>query len=283
MSRNNFDLDLAYQQAIIFTKNHYENFPVISYFIKKELRKDVAIIYWFARTADDIADEGSFSESERMEKLTQFEMRFNQLLLGEYETHLEAALHNTIINRKLSSDNFLKLLSAFKQDVFKSEYKDFNEVLDYCLRSANPVGRLILELHNYHDEKLFQLSDKICTALQLTNFYQDTKRDFANGRIYYPIDEMKLFNIKKEDFVNHNNSDNFKKLIKFNVDRCYELFNSGEELLKYLKGNLKIEISWTIFGGKEILNKIIKNDFNVLVHRPVLNKFDYLRLLLKSL
>ncbi len=274
-------LNSAYNSALKFAKSHYENFPVVSFLIKKNLRKHIAIIYWFARTADDIADEGDMDPVHRISKLENFELRLKELINGNFTNDFEYALHNTIIKKKLNPAHFYNLLKAFKQDVVKTRYENFGELLNYCNHSANPVGRLVLELHDIRDERLFLLSDKICTALQLTNFYQDVSNDIEKGRIYFPTDEMKLFSVSEKEFEKKEFSVNLQQLVKHQVSRAENLFYEGEELLNFLSGRLKLEIKWTIFGGLAILNKIKNNDFNIF-KRPVLTKTDFLKLLLKS-
>jgi squalene synthase HpnC len=277
-----YNLDTAYSDVISFAKKHYENFPVVSFLIPKELRKHVAVIYWFARTADDLSDEGKHPEEERLNKLDEFEYRFSLLLKDNYETSFEAALSHTITSKNLSSKHFYNLLSAFKQDVKKKRYSNYGEILNYCERSANPVGRLILELFNIKDEKAALYSDKICTALQLTNFYQDAKIDYQKGRIYLPYDEMKSFGVNVTMFEKSENNINLKKLLMFNIDRTKDLYKEGRNLLAYLHGRLKFEIKWTIFGGELILRKIEKIDYDVLNERPVLTKLEALSTLLKT-
>jgi len=273
----------SYKKAMEFAKAHYENFPVISFLIPREIRKDVAIIYWFARTADDLADEGDFSEEERLESLNKFENRLTNSLNGEYEDEFDFALAETVISRKLSRENFYSLLKAFKQDVVKKRYASFSEVKEYCRNSANPVGRLILELFDIRNEEASQYSDNICTALQLTNFYQDVKIDYKKGRIYFPIDEMGKFGVTENMFRMSENTFNLQQLVEFNVSRTRELFHSGRQLFKHLSGRLRVEITWTVFGGEAILDKIEKNNYYVMDKRPKLNKLDFIRLFLNSI
>ena len=159
------NLKKGYREAYDLAKMHYENFPVISLLLPLKLKKEVAIVYWFARTADDFADEGDMEQSIRLKNLNSLENRLTYLLYNETESNLEMALRNTIISNNLTTDNFFKLLKAFKQDVTKNRYANFDEVLEYCTCSANPVGRIMLELINIRDEKAFYYSDKICTAL----------------------------------------------------------------------------------------------------------------------
>ncbi len=283
MKESSGNIEAAYETAVKFAQAHYENFPVVSFLIPKHLQKHVAIIYWFARTADDFADEGNFSEDERIKKLDEFENRLTQLLNGNPDNNFEVALKNSIEERKLSPEHFYNLLKAFKQDVTKKQYENYNELLCYCENSANPVGRLILELFDIRDENAFLLSDKICTALQLTNFYQDVSIDWEKGRIYIPRDELKKYKVGKIVFELKENNLNFKLVLEANVKRTEKLFSEGRGLLKYLKGRLKREIAWTILGGEKILNKIKRIDYDVLNRRPELTKFDLSFLFISSL
>jgi squalene synthase HpnC len=275
------DNNRAYDLALTFARTHYENFPVVSFLIPKELRKHVAIIYWFARTADDIADEGTLPEEERLKRLNDFEEIFNNLRKGTCNTDYEYALYQTIKEKELNPEHFLALLKAFKQDVLKKRYNNYDELLDYCRNSANPVGRLILELHNIRDEEANIWSDKICTALQIANFLQDVGPDYEKGRIYLPEDELYRAGISKKMFEEREINLNFKRLIEFNVDRTQKLFDEGKNLIKFLHGRLKLEIKWTILGGEAILGKIRNNNYNVFI-RPSLSKTDFIRLFIKS-
>ena len=272
----------AYKSALDFAKMHYENFPVVSLLIPKKLRKHVAIIYWFARTADDFADEGNFSGDERLQRLNELENSLTELIKGKFKSPFEEALYQTIKQKNLTPQLFFDLLNAFKQDVVKKHYNNFNEVLDYCNRSANPVGRLILELYDVRNEEAFNYSDKICTALQLTNFYQDIEIDYEKGRIYFPQDEMKQFEVTENIFAMKENNVNLKKLLRHNIDRTQKMFDEGKNLFKLLNGRLKFEIKWTILGGETILNKIKKNDYNIFNSRPKLTKTDFGALFIKS-
>jgi len=273
----------AYSKSLKFAKSHYENFPVVSFLIPKNLRKHVAIIYWFARTADDYADEGNFSKGERLEKLNNFEYRMKQLIIGKTESDYEIALANTIIEKNLTAENFYNLIKAFRQDVIKNRYENFDEVIDYCKHSANPVGRLILELFNIRSEEAINHSDKICTALQLTNFLQDVSIDYKKGRVYLPKDEMEMFQITEKLFEGKENNHKLKQLVKHNVDRAQNLLDEGKKLFSILSGRLKVEIIWTVAGGEEILDQIRKNGYNVLNNRPELSKMRMISLFLKSL
>jgi squalene synthase HpnC len=264
-------------------KKHYENFPVASFLIPKYYRKDIAIVYWFARTADDMADEGNEEPGKRLDELNKFENEFQKSLKNESENFYFNQLSKTITDKTLSIQNFIDLISAFKQDVIKTEYKNYDEVLDYCKRSANPVGRILLELFNIKKQQAIIYSDNICTALQLTNFYQDTLIDLEKGRNYYAQDEMKMFEVTKKMLGLKENNPNIKALVKHNLERTQLLFHEGKNLLKYLNGRFKVEIKWTIAGGEKILEMIRKNDYDVFTKRPKLEKFDFIKLLVKSI
>lgn len=276
------ELDLTYQKARELAESHYENFPVVSFLIPKHLRNDVAIIYWFARTADNIADEGSSGISERLDLLDEFEKSFLDSVSGKIDCEFAHALSVTIHKRSLSINLFTDLISAFRQDITKKRYDNFSELLNYCRRSANPVGRLLLELFEVRKKEAFLCSDKICTALQLTNFFQDTYRDYKKGRIYFPLDELQHYEIPENQFEKRKINDNFKELVKHNVDRTALLFEEGKPLYYYLTGRLKLEIKWTVKGGEEILNKIRKNGYDVLNYRPVLSRKDFIRIFMAS-
>jgi len=275
-------LDNAYSQSIIFTKSHYENFPVVSLFIPKEFRKHIAVVYQFARQADDLADEGNLDKQIRLKNLEEFETKLTQCLSGKFEGEFWVALYNTIQSKNLTSQHFYDLLSAFKQDVVKKRYETYDELLDYCKRSANPVGRIILELFGIIDQKAFQYSDSVCTALQITNFLQDVSVDLLKDRIYIPKVEWQKFDVDEKVFEFKKNNTNFKSLIKIQVEKTRAFFSEGWKLIPFLDKRIKKQIIMTILGGEKILSKIEKNGYNVLDNRPTLSKIDYMKIFLKA-
>lgn len=276
------NLDQKYDEVQRIASEHYENFPVVSLFIPKQLRKHIAVVYVFARQADDIADEGELSPEQRIICLDDYEGKLKSALEGDYHDDFWCALHLTIKEMKLTSDNFFKLIRAFKQDISKNRYSNFNEILDYCSCSANPVGRIILEIFDIRDEQLNSYSDHICTALQLTNFYQDVSIDYIKGRIYIPVDELNSFNVSEKDFELKRISSNFKSLIEYQVNRANDFFNEGKNLIQYLPIPLRYEIKWTVLGGQKILKKIRNIDYDVLNQRPILSKTNYIFLMIQA-
>jgi phytoene synthase len=192
-------------------------------------------------------------------------------------------LHETIRRLDLPVGLFTDLLSAFKQDVVKRRYADFSEVLDYCRRSANPVGRLVLLLHRVRSEELHQLADKICTGLQLANFWQDVGIDLEKDRIYLPEDERAKYAVTEEALFARRCDGAYRQLLQFQVARTQEIFNRGEVLTGKLHGLLRVEIRLTWLGGTKILRKIEALDYDTLNHRPTLGKGDMAMLFLKAL
>ncbi|MCB9259294.1 MAG: squalene synthase HpnC [Ignavibacteriales bacterium] len=277
------EYEALYNKAIQFTQSHYENFPVLSFFIAKHLRKHVAVIYQFARQADDLADEGNDSKEKRLVNLSDYEDSLTAALNGNYKSDFWKVLHLTVTSQNLTPKYFYDLLDAFKQDVVKNKYSNYEELLDYCRRSANPVGRLILELNNIKDEKANFSSDFVCTALQLTNFYQDVSVDILKDRIYIPEKELNKFSITEDEINNKKFSNEFKELIKFQTKRAGNLFLQGRNLLKFLPLRLKFQILVTIKGGESILKKIKKLNYNILENRPTLSKMDFIKIFLQAM
>lgn len=282
---------LSVEDAFAFcqrlTQSHYENFPVGSLLVPKPLRKHVYSIYAFARTADDFADEGyetgELTESERLAALDDWQQKLEQSFAGKADHPIFIALAETIKELDLPIQLFSDLLSAFKQDVVKRRYANFDEVLDYCTRSANPVGRLILLLFGYRDERLHRLSDDICTALQLANFWQDVSVDICKDRVYLPLDDMDRFGVTVEDLREARFSPQFAELLKFQVERTWELFRRGRELPELVSGRLKYELRLTWFGGTNILKQIEALHFDTLNQRPTNSTLDKVRLLARTL
>ncbi|MCX8057198.1 MAG: squalene synthase HpnC [Ignavibacteria bacterium] len=283
---NNQSLESSYQFCLNLAKKHYENFPVASILIPKEKRKFVAAVYAFARIADDIADEGNLSNEFKVTQLIKYKDIFvNKIITTEYP-YLEA-VYDTIQKNNLTEKNFINLIEAFIQDNQINKYKTFSEIFEYCSKSANPIGRILLELFDIRDNQALTHSDEICTALQLTNFYQDLSIDINRNRFYIAEEILNKFELTFDDLINFNQTkiinENFKWMMKYLLDVNYKLFQSGENLLKYLSGLFKFEIKLTINGGREILNKIKLVEYNTFLIRPTLKKFDWIKIILRGL
>ena len=279
------DLELTnlYNKAIEFTNSHYENFPVLSFFIPKDLRKYIAVVYQFARSADDIADEGLNSNEEKLTLLSNYENELNNSFKQIFKNEFWMVFYDTVTSKKLTHENFNNLIKAFKQDLVKTRYNNFTELFEYCKNSADPVGRIVLEIYDIRDKNALRFSDLICSALQLANFYQDVKIDFEKGRIYIPKNEMEKFGINKDNFLHSANTKNFQELMKFQIERTKGMFKEGRNLLKFLPFRLRLQILVTIKGGETILTKIEKIEYDVLNNRPKLNKFDMIKIFTSSI
>jgi len=215
--------------------------------------------------------------------LENYKNKLINTLEENYEDDFWMALGNTIKSMRLTPEYFFNLLSAFEQDVTVTRYKTFDDLLNYCERSANPVGRLILELFEIRDEKVMEYSDAVCTALQLTNFYQDISIDYSKNRIYLPLNEMKKFGVSENIFELKKNNANFKQLLKYHIEKTKELFNKGKNILNYLPGILRLQIKLTILGGERILEKIEELDYDTLNYRPILSKKDLVNLFFRAI
>ncbi|WP_309399922.1 squalene synthase HpnC [Cerasicoccus maritimus] len=282
----------SYRRCLELTRSHYENFPVAR-LVPKRIQPYVAAVYAFARYADDLADEGwgepgAPTPEERVEQLHAYEGELLAAIDGKPlkpETEwIFIAVADTIARTGAPADLFTDLLSAFKQDCIKLRYETFVDVLDYCRRSANPVGRLVLILHNHIDEQLFEWSDNICTALQLANFWQDVGVDIRkDGRIYIPEEDWEEYGVTEEMFQAETTSPELRECIKFQVKKAQVLFDEGKPLAKELPFPLSLEIRLTWLGGVTILKKIKQLDYNTLQQRPKIQKSDKLALLARAL
>jgi phytoene synthase len=263
--------------------DHYENFPVASILMPKRLRKPVAAIYHFARAADDIADEGECSSEERLQQLNDFRDELHHIAAGE--TPLLPLFQHLAIEfeqHALPIQPMHDLLNAFSQDVVKKRYANYEELLDYCRRSANPVGTLLLHLYEEVTPVNLAYSDAICSSLQLINFWQDIAKDIAIGRIYLPQDEMARFGITEDQIVQGRCNDMWRALMKFQIERARELMLYGKPLGTILTGRIGLEMRMIIQGGLRILDKIAAADYDVFNKRPVLRPFDWVIMLAKS-
>ena len=268
-------LQNAYAECLQIAQSHYENFPVASRLLPKHLRRPISVIYAFARRADDFADEGDFSDEERIAALNDFSEKLDLIEEGKDVADTTfIALADVIKQHQLPISLFHDLLTAFKMDVTKERYANFGEVMEYCRYSANPVGRLLLYLNKETSTQSLGYSDAICSALQLTNFLQDISQDLEeSNRIYIPQDEMEKYGVSEEDILNKNTNDASRKLIAFQIARTARLMQSGAQLGKVLKGRMGLELRMTIMGGSRILYKL-NQQYDDVFSRPRLSKWD---------
>ena len=271
----------AYAFCAELASSHYENFPVASRLLSKRLRRHVAVLYAFARIADDFSDEPEY-EGVRRERLLDWRAQLNAVGKEPPRHPVFLAMGATLKELDLPIQPFDDLLSAFLQDVEKSRYATFDEVLDYCRRSANPVGRIVLMIHGYRDPELFRYSDAICTALQLANFWQDLGVDLKKDRIYIPEEDFKTYGYSESDLRMGVVNERFIGLMKFQVRRAGSLFEQGRPLPDKLSWPLSWEIRLTWRGGREVLRKIRKLNFDTLTKRPALTKWDWIPLFARS-
>lgn len=277
-------LQAAYQHCLQITRGHYENFPVASWFLPKHLRQPISVIYAFARTADDIADEGDMNAEQRLAKLEHYEQQLANIQSGNsVEDPIFMALADVIKHYALPVHLFHDLLSAFKQDVTKKRYANFGEVMDYCKVSANPVGRLLLHLYGETDPKHLAMSDAICSALQLINFYQDLHQDIdENDRIYLPDDEMAQYHVTADHLRHQTNDANLQALMRVQLDRAMKLMKAGAPLGNILKGRIGFELRMVILGGTYIAQQLVDHPAHLFA-RPRLTKPDLARIAFKAL
>jgi len=270
--------------------DHYENFPVASILLPASIRADVVRLYRFARAADDIADEGDQTPVQRKAALAQY----RQALVDVSENpELETVglpeldliflpLGKTIRKHDLPLTPFTDLLSAFEQDTQVQRYATEAQLLDYCRRSANPVGRLMLHLFKQTDAQSMAESDSICTALQRINFLQDVAIDWTKNRIYIPQEALESAKVTVQHISEGRSDSHWQDLMGAQVQLCRDLMKHGEPLGRRLSGRIGLEIRLIIAGGTRILEKMESVQFDVFNHRPKLNKLDWIRLLRRA-
>jgi len=255
---------------------HYENFPVASWLLPRPLRPAVAAIYRFARTADDFADEGDVPAAERLAQLDAYRADLGRIAAGrEPDSPVLARLAPVIAAHALPLQPFHDLLEAFSQDVVKQRYASFDEVLDYCRRSANPVGVLMLHLFDAAGGDNVRRSHAICTGLQLANFWQDVAVDWAKGRLYLPQDDLARFGVNEAQIAAGRVDDAWRRAMAFQVARTRALLQSGAPLAHALPGRIGWELRLVVQGGLRILERIDRAGGDVFRHRPVLRAPDW--------
>jgi len=260
--------------------DHYENFPVASILLPRHLRHAVEVIYNFARQADDFADEGNATDTQRLSSIYEFRAELN--LIAEDKTPrtgLFRDLAEVIHQHQLPQQLFHDLLDAFSQDVIKKTYDNFSELQNYCGRSANPIGALLLHLYGAATPQNLAYSNAICSALQLINFWQDVEKDFAIGRIYLPQDDMTRFHVSISHIAKQRVDAAWQQLMQFQVQRARDMMSSGAPLGNILTGRIGLEMRMIIAGGNRILDKLEAAQYDMYRKRPVLRPLDWLSMI----
>ncbi len=271
----------AYARCLRIAQSHYENFPVASRLLPKPVRPHIAAIYAFARIADDFADEGDRRPDARLSLLDDWQQRLDLAAAGRPGSDdgsdaaaIFIALSDTMRMFSLEPELFSDLLSAFRQDVIVNRYADWDELMDYCRRSANPVGRLVLRVNGYRSAELDAHSDAVCTALQLVNFWQDLERDMRKGRLYVPLTLVREAGAEVEDLRRGRFTPAWATALGRSGTRTKELFFEGRGVADAVRGRLRYELRATWLGGMRILRRLEAVDYNVFARRPTLGLAD---------
>ena len=268
-SQNNPSLQQARAYCKNLAKSHYENFTVGSWLLPKIKRDHIWAIYAFARFVDDLGDE---STGDRLRLLDAWEAELERCYTSQPRHPITVALQNTIASFEIPRTPFLKLIEANRMDQRISRFPTYSDLLLYCAHSANPVGHLVLYVFGYRDARRQALANHTCTALQLTNFWQDIKRDYDMNRIYIPGKDMNRFGVSESDLGRDKSNPAFQHLMAFQVERTRKLFHRGLALLDTLDGKFKLDVALFSLGGMRILDAIKAQDYDTLTKRPVLSK-----------
>ena len=297
-SENGWALSESDAYCASLTKSHYENFTVGSWLLPKEMLKHIYALYSYCRSVDDIGDEDlqesigdlcschpdDNSSTDQLHQVEDLEISRRLCLLDQWESKLKScysgtpqhpvfvSLQRTIDEFNLPIDPFLKLIEANRMDQYTHRYSTYEQLLDYCDHSANPVGRLFLGIFGYRDVELNELSDAICTALQLTNFWQDVSRDYLRDRIYIPREDWNRFGCNENDFAPGAPSKNYRDMMRFQSARTMELYKRGSILADRLDGRVKLDVALFSKGGIAVLETIKRQHYDVFTKRPILAK-----------
>ncbi len=278
----------AVEDTLAYTQQHYENFPVASFVLPRNLRHPISLIYTFARQADDFADEGEHKPEKRLAMLQGFRSQLDLIQNNQpIKSRFFSDFQDMVVKYSLPLTPFYDLLDAFSQDVTKTRYANFYELLDYCRRSANPIGALLLHLFGKATHENLIYSNKVCTALQLINFYQDVAIDFddslSKSRIYLCQDEMEQFGVTEAQIASHHVNSHWEKFMLFNIDRAEAMLKEGKPLEHILPGRIGLEMRMIIGGGEQVLYKLRSVQGDIFRHRPTLQAWDWPLILLKAL
>ena len=283
-------LTRAYGRCVAIARAHSENFPVASGLLPAVMRPHIAAVYAFARQADDFADEGERTERERLLLLEDWTHRLHRIPEGESAADSDddrdlifAALGHTIRSHDLPVELFDDLLSAFRQDVTVHRYRTWQQLLDYCRRSASPVGRLVLRIAGHHDSVSAQEADHVCSGLQIANFLQDFARDWRHGRLYIPEEIYAAHGAREAELGQPHLGPPWREAISDVAHRARDLFAQGSGVCDAVHGRLRYELRATWLGGTRILDRLEWTGYDPVEHRPTLGAADYLPILWQML
>ncbi len=263
-------------------RSHYENFTVVSGFLPRELRTHMFNVYAYCRWSDDLGDEIP-DPVLAVQALEWWRLELDACYRGEARHPVFVALKETIDRFEIPSDPFHHLLDAFVQDQTIKRFTTYKDVMHYCARSADPVGRLVLYLFGYSDAERQRLSDQTCTALQLANFWQDVTVDWEKGRVYLPLEDMERFGVQQSQIAERRFDTNFRELMRFEVERARQLFGQGLPLIHMVPRRLRLDLELFTRGGEAILTLIERQGYDVLTSRPSLSKAQKLSLMARRL
>jgi squalene synthase HpnC len=264
-------LEEARQYCAHLAHTRYENFSVASWFLPRRLRQHFFNLYAYCRISDDLGDEVGDTAAS-LELLDQWQRELDACYDGSPRHPVFVALAETVRQFDIPKHEFSDLLIAFRQDQTVTRFETFDDVLAYCHYSANPVGHLVLYLCGYRDAERQRLSDYTCTALQLANFWQDVSVDYAKGRVYLPLEDLRRFHVDETEIAQNQNTHAFRAMMKFEVERARDWFRQGLPLVGRVDRELAIDLDLFSRGGLEILNAIEQQDFAVLGNRPAISK-----------
>lgn len=270
----------AYAHCRRVTLGRYENFTVASWFLPRELRPHMYALYAYCRGVDDIGDQ---ADGDRLALLEDWERELLSCYSGEPSDVRFIALRQTIGDHRIPAEPFLRLIEANRRDQRIRRYGTFEQLLEYCSYSANPVGELVLYLFGYQDDERRRLSDATCTALQLANFWQDLSRDLDAGRVYLPLEDMERFGYSETDLLSRRHNEPFRRLLAFQVKRTKEYFREGLDLIPLVPGRLRLDLRLFSLGGLAILDEIERCDYRVLTERPTIARIRRASLVMRGL
>jgi squalene synthase HpnC len=262
-------VDEAFAHCRKIALGHYENFPVVSWLLPRDLRPHIYSIYAYCRGVDDLGDE---ADGDRLALLNDWEAQLDRCYAGTPYDIRFIALQETIRIFDIPREPFQRLIEANRRDQIVNRYHTFDDLLDYCSYSANPVGHLVLYVFGHRDAERQHLANAICTALQLTDILEDVSRDLAQSRIYIPLEDMEAFGCSEADVLARRHTEEFRRLMAFEIQRTRDLFREGSRLTALVRGRLRLYLRLFTLGGLSVLDAIERIDYDVLHRRPTVSR-----------